>query len=319
MIGRDPRVKQALAAWAEIAPGLGLEASAFRSKLLWQKDERTRSHIVLRLVGSRRLILKMVFRAPADDPLADAVSALQAAYARLDRSPNAHAPEVLFVRDDLVVMTEAKGKTLEEHLRSGRAHGALLRRAGAWLAAYHSASEVEHRTYQPRFMLQHAEKMAVGVRNGAIHVVDPDLFVACCDALPSKAIVDLPTVSAPKHGDFNMRNLLLGPDGETGLDFKPATTAPVGFDIARLLLDYAELHQPVSDLGAGMVLSSDTLGAFFQGYTLISADDPAVRFLPFVQVLNDWRLIPVAPSKQSWRQKARMTGIRALAQNMLQT
>ena len=316
-IGRDPRVKQALAKWAEVAPQIGQEAAAFRSRLIWQKDEPTRSHVVLRLTGPRRLILKAVFRAPADDPLHAAVSALRAAAERLSDHPKAHAPEVLYADDTLVIMTEATGKTLEAHLTAGRAHGPLLRRAGAWLAAFHGASAMEDRTYQPKFMLRHAENMARDVRAGKMSVAEPALFLACCDALPARAVHDMRTLSSVRHGDFNMRNLLLGPDGETALDFKPSSYAPVGFDIIRLLMDYAELHQPVADVPAGAVLSPATLQAFFRGYTLVDGHDPAVRFLPFVQLLNDWRLVPADTSKRSWRQAARMDTIAALAKNAL--
>ncbi|WP_299684619.1 phosphotransferase [uncultured Tateyamaria sp.] len=316
-IGRDPRVKQALAAWADIAPSLDLDPVAFRSKLIWQKDEPTRSHVVLRLTGPRRLILKMVIRAPAADPLDAAVSALRDAHQRLGDQPKAHAPEVLFASDSVVLMTEAKGKTLEDHLTTGRAPAPLLRRAGAWLAAFHGTGPVEHRTYQPRFMLEHVGRMAQAVRAGDLDVAEPDLFLGCCAALPTRAVEGAQTISAAKHGDFNIRNLLLGPDGETGLDFKPLSTAPVGFDIARLLMDYAELHQPGDAVPAGAVLSPATCAAFFEGYTLVGQDDPAVQFLPHVQLLNDWRLIPAQPSRRSWRQAARMDAIAALARNVL--
>ena len=316
VMGRDPRVKQVLSAWAGIAPSLGFDPDAFRARLIWHKDDQTRSHVVLRLTGPRRLILKQVFRAPDDDPLSDAVAALRAAHARLAVSARAHAPDVLFADAAVVVMTEAVGKTLEDHLSGGRATP-LLRRAGAWLSAFHCAGDLEPRTFQPRFMLGHCARLAEAVRRGARTVPEPDLFLACCNALPARAVDGAATVSAAKHGDFNMRNLILGPDGETGLDFKPAATAPVGFDIARMLMDFAELHQPRDTLPAGTLVSQETLRAFFAGYMLVDSDDPAVRFLPHVQLLNDWCLIPAAPEQRSWRQRARFDGIVALAHNAL--
>jgi hypothetical protein len=312
-------MKQALAEWGQIAPTLGLDPAAFRPKLIWQKDEPARSHIVVRLRGPRTLILKRVFKAPEDEALDAGVTALRAAHDRLTTYENAHAPQVLFASDsgDIVVMTEATGKTLDDHLTAGRPHAQMLKRTGAWLAAFHASSETEKRRYQPRFMVAHAGRMADAVQAGTLAVADPDRFVACCRAIPAlaEAATDQATISATKHGDFNLRNILLGPDGETGLDFKPPSSAPVGFDIARMLMDYAEMFQPDTDLSAGALLSDATLDAFFDGYDLVRRDDPAVTFVPYVQVLNDWRLIPPQPAKRSWRQKARYKVITVLARN----
>lgn len=315
----DPRMKEALGAWAMCAAELGLDPAAFRAKLLWQKDEPERSHVVIRLRGPRKLILKRVFKASVGEDLPGGVSAQRDAHARLKSQQDAHAPEILYASasGDMVVMEEASGKTLNDHLSAGRDHFEMLRRTGAWLSAFHGRSDTEARTYQPRFMVGHAERMAEGVEAGQIRVADAARFVTCCKAIAQKAegATGQRTLSARKHGDFNMRNILLGPDGATGLDFKPASSAPVGFDIARMLMDYAELFQPLEGLMPGQVLADATLEAFFAGYKMVGRDDPAVRFLPFVQLLNDWRLIPVDPGRRSWRQAARYKAITDLARN----
>ncbi len=320
MLGRtDPRVKQALAEWAKVAPSLGLDPNAFRAKLIWQKDEPKRSHIVVRLSGPKNLILKRVFSAPPGENLVEGVVALRGAYQRLKSREYAHAPNVLFADDtgNFVVMTEAKGKTLNDHLEKGRSHGPMLRRTGAWLAAFHASGATEQRIYQPKFMVQHAVRLADDLTSGTMLVPEPDLFLQCCDLIERRAadVQDRQTISADKHGDFNLRNILLGPDGETGLDFKPPTTAPVGFDIARILMDYAELFQPDSEVAPGEVLATTTIDAFFAGYDLVDKNDPAVRFVPFVQLLNDWRLIPFDANRRSWRQKIRLDSIIFLARN----
>lgn len=316
--GTDPRLKRALDAWAEIAPGLGFDPGQFRAKLIWQKDEVARSHIVVRLRGPRKLILKQVSKTPPGEDLRAGVEAQRDAHVRLKAFKNAHAPEILFASNagDTVLMDEATGKTLNDHLSAGRNHGQLLKRTGAWLSAFHESAVIEERTYQPRFMVAHAERMADGVESGQIQVADPQRFITYCRAVANIAAdaIGQKTISARKHGDFNLRNILLGPDGATGLDFKPQSNAPVGFDIIRVLMDYAELFQPVNGLKPGMLLSDATLDAFFDGYRLITRDDPAVKFLPLVQLLNDWRLIPSVSDKRSWRQIARYKAITALAQ-----
>mmetsp|Transcript_18030 Transcript_18030/g.27517 ORF Transcript_18030/g.27517 Transcript_18030/m.27517 type:complete len:324 (-) Transcript_18030:3002-3973(-) len=312
----DPRVKQALGEWSQIAPKLGFDPDGFRSKLIWQKDEPNRSHVVLRLKGPRALILKRVFKAPKGEAMNDSVAAQRSAFERLTDNPKAHAPEVLFASDagDIVVMAEASGKTLNDHLTAGRSPAQMLKRTGAWLAAFHGSGLTEERTYQPRFMVGHVTRMAEAAETGELAVPDVQRFIDCCRKVPqlAQAAGDQRTISAMKHGDFNVRNILLGPDGETGLDFKPLSSAPVGFDIARLLMDYAELFQPPVK---NTLLSDETLDAFFDGYDLVRRSDPAVMFLPYVQLLNDWRLIPVMAAKRSWRQKARYDAITRLAQH----
>lgn len=319
LFGTDPRLKQAQGEWAMVAPTLGLDAGAFKSKVIWQKDDATRSHIVVRLKGPRTLILKRVFETPDQDEMAGAIRAQRDAFQRLASQNRAHAAEILFASDDgtLVVMAEASGKTLNDHLTAGRPHAQMLRRTGAWLSAFHSTGSTETRTYQPRYMVGHVGRMAEAVSKATLNVALPDLFVAACAQIPDRAqsAMDQPTVSATKHGDFNLRNILLGPDGETGIDFKPTSSAPVGFDVARILMDYAELFQPADTVQPGELLSDATLDAFFDGYDVVDRNDPAVRFVPFVQLLNDWRLIPPDPAQRSWRQVARMTAIETLARN----
>lgn len=317
ILGSDPRLDRALEDWARVAPSLGFDPSGFKSRVIWEKDDAQRSHIVVRLKGSRTLILKRVFKAPQDASLPEAVAAQQAAFTALAERAKAHAPEVLFASEDgtFVLMAEASGKTLNDHLNAGRPHAQMLRRTGKWLAAFHGSNPTETRTYQPKYMVGHVQRMADGIADGSLNVAQPDLFAACCARVPqiAEGMTDQQTVSATKHGDFNLRNILLGPDGATGLDFKPVSTAPVGFDIARLLMDYAELFQAAADVPAGALLSDATLDAFFEGYDLVGRDDPSVRFVPYVQILNDWRLIPPDPAKRSWRQAARMDRIASLA------
>ena len=310
---KDPRMKQALGEWARIAPDLGFDPVIFRAKLLWHKNEPTRSHVVLRLRGPRSLILKRTFAHQSDSNLNRIVAAQTDAYSRLRPYPKAHAPEILYSSDsgDLLVMQEALGKTLDDYLRLARAPAPLLKRAGAWLAAFHESCDTEKRIYQPHFMITHCERMADKVEAGKVSVADPTNFMACCRMVRGKAktATDQETISATKHGDFNLRNIMLGSDGETGLDFELLSTAPVGFDIARILMDYAELFQSDEDLVPGQLLSSVTIRAFFGGYDLVSQNDPGVAFLPFTQILNDWVSIPSDPQQRSWRQEHRYGGI----------
>ncbi len=315
---RDTRIKETLGLWADIANELRLDASDFRHKVLWQKNEPNRSHVVLELIGANlKLVLKKIFL-PTDMRLTESMEMQQKAAQAMPRNQGLFAPEVLYVSQDgsLAVMEFLQGKTLNDHLEAGKPEDRILRRSGKWLAAFHSSFQTTTRTYQPHFMVNHIQRVAQKVALDQVKVPERDLFLRCCDRIPAMAdkCGDRQTISAKKHGDLNVRNLMIGPPGVVGLDFAPESAAPVGFDITRLLMDYAELFQDPSDVLRGQLLSSQTTKAFFDGYSLVGVDDPAVEFLPFVQILNDWRIIPSKSSDRSLRQSHRLGNLLYLAQ-----
>ena len=314
----DTRVETAISGWAGIAVSLGLDPTEFTHKLVWQKDEARRSHVVLRLVSpTRQLILKQVFRAEGNKDVVGAITAQRDAAERLSAYPNAHAPAVLWMSDDgwTTVMEAVPGKTLDQHLTDDRPPKPVLKRTGAWLAAFHRTSEEGRRKYKPRFMVNHIQHLRDQVDAGEIDLPEPKLFSACAAQIPRIAaeFEGRLSVSCAKHGDFNLRNIILGPTGATGIDFAPHQTAPVGFDISRILLDYAELFQRSQDVPQGAVLAPQTLEAFFSGYDLVTPDDPGVGFLSYVQLLKDWRAVPSNKAERSWRQARRFDTILALA------
>lgn len=320
MFRKDPRITTALAEWHEIAPDLGLNPSAFRAKLLWQKEESNRSHIVLRLASpDRKLVLKRIFKPSNNSRTRESLAMQQRAAQAMAGLDGLLVPQVLHVSPDgaLGIMQHVPGKTLNDHLEAGKPAEIMLRRAGKWLGAFHGAFETSQRTYQPQFMVRHMARVSATVEADMTSLPERDLFLRCAERIPAIAdrFTGQRTVSAQKYGDLNLRNILIGPDGVAGLDLAPDSSAPVGFDIARLLMDYAELFQPPGDPVRGSLLSEATLEAFFQGYRLVGMDDPAVGFLPYVQILNDWRIIPVRDQDRSLRQSRRLAMILHLAEH----
>ena len=314
----DKRIESALEIWKNAAAQIGLDEDTFDHKLLWQKDEPYRNHVVIAFNSpDRNLVLKQIFKKTSEkDPCAAAL-AQKNAHQVLANQERAHAPELLFMSQDgsTVIMEQVRGQTLDSHLSAGKDPVRLLRRTGQWLARFHGATHEGSRIYQPKFMENHIARIRSDVADGNSGVADRDLFLQCCDLIPeiARGFEGQTSVSCAKHGDFNLRNVILGPDGATAIDFKPHQTAPVGFDICQILLDYAELYQDENDVESGKVLSAKTLSAFFDGYDFVKVGDPGVGFLQYVQLLNDWRLIPVTPAHRSWRQALRHEKISTLA------
>ncbi|SHJ86700.1 Phosphotransferase enzyme family protein [Shimia gijangensis] len=314
----DPRVKQAMEEWRLIAPGLGFDAESFHHRLVWQKQEPDRSHIVVRLVGeTHKLILKKVFKPEAHN-MKQSMEMQQKANEHMSGDARFGAPQVLHVSKDgsLSIMEFVPGKTVNDHLEAGKPAVQFLRRTGAWLASFHSSFQTSHRKFQPHFMVNHIQRVSEKVEALEVSVPNSDLFLRCCERIPAIAdkFHNAKTTVAQKHGDMNTRNILVGPQGVFGLDFAAESSAPVGYDIVRFLMDYAELFQDPSDVKRGQILAAKTTNGFFKGYDVVGSEDPAVSFLPFVQILNDWRIIPAKSEARSLRQSRRLAVIQVLAE-----
>lgn len=311
----DPRIAAAATTFGVLARRCGLEPEGFTNRLIWQKHEAGRDHVVMAFVdGHRRLVLKQDFGG-SDAGLRPKIEMQARASEALRNHPTAHAPEVLAQDAGAVLMAAAEGETLDELIATGSDPLPLLTQAGAWLAAFHRALGTEARLFQPKFMLNHMATQSALVAKGLLRVAEPDLFLAACAQLADRAQPHLnkPTVSAVRHGDFNLRNLIIGPDGATAIDFKPEQTAPVGYDIARLLVDYTSLYGNPHTASPAGLLDQSVRAAFFSGYDLVDPGDPSADFLIWVQLLTDWRAIPADPERQSLRQMQRLAMIIALA------
>ncbi|MEP2782437.1 MAG: phosphotransferase [Pseudoruegeria sp.] len=311
---KTPLEQRAIAEWTSLAPTLGLTAADFRCEPVWEKDETGRRHVVLRLKSpTTDLILKRVYETDEGASLGQASMAQQQAHLALKPKEDAHAPKVLFQSDDgdMVIMSYVVGKTADQMFLEGKPHKQILRRCGTWLSAYHNSGPIETRAFQPRFMLNHTARLADLARDGRMAVVEPEFFVRCCGEIPIRAsrIEGYKTFSSWKHGDANLRNFILGKQGVSVIDFKPESTAPVGYDISRFLLDYAQLYQPPSD----RLLSDETIQYFLKGYKGLSHKDPAFGFLAEIRLLSDWCTVPANEDDHSLRQSLRMAKILALA------
>lgn len=313
----DPRIASAAMTFDALARRCGLAPEGFTERLIWHKQEAGRNHVVVEYRrGQVRLVLKQGFGKDTTGFRPGIEMQMRAALA-LKASPTAHAPEVLALDEDTgaALMQAVEGETLDELLAEGADPLPLIRQAGLWLAAFHRALGIEKRFFQPRFMLNHLATHHERIAEKPALVAEPELYLACSAQLSDLALPyhGQPTVSAVRHGDYNLRNLIIGPDGATAIDFKPAQTALVGFDIVRILLDHATLYGDPQNASRAGLVDPAVLGAFFAGYDLVNAQDPSVRFLTWVQFLTDWRAIPADPERQSLRQMQRLARITAMA------
>ncbi len=277
-----------------LARDAGQRVLAFSCVAEWIKDDARRLHIVRKYEAPahRPVVLKFA-QHPRDQPeFAAILSAMHRAHHALSDHPTATVPKILAqdAEAQAYLMTYFQGDTLLDLCRKTPDHRGILRAAGTWLAGYHAGTFTQERPFQPRFMVNHMAHLSDQMRRGDRRIANQQKFLKYADGIAERAQDadgHLGKIAA-KHGDLNAHNLLIGGGRVAALDFLGASNAPVGYDIARLLLSYVQMVGDIDAIPKGQVISRAALDAFFEGYTFLPADDPTVDFLMRVQILTDW-------------------------------
>ncbi len=298
MVG-DPREAAVLESWRRLAPAAGIDVTGFVPGRIWQKYAGGRSHVVMRLdgPGARSYVMKQIFQPDSPAYIANVLAAHLEAQEALDDHPNASVPRLLaHDRDRRVWLQDhIPGETLLNLCMDAADHAPHLAAAGAWLSAYHRATFREARIFQPHFMVDHIDSIAKSVEKGTRRIREGGRFVAFARQLPDFAqeATGLASKTAAKHGDMNCHNILIDGAKTAAFDFSEQSTAPVGYDIVRLLLNCAVNFADIGKIRPGQAMPGAMMRAFFRGYDFVNADDPGVQFLQRVQILIDWnRLSP---------------------------
>jgi len=158
----------------------------------------------------------------------------------------------------------------------------LLQHAGEWLDAYHRTKVSETQIFQPKHAVSYYHDLSERIQSGDLKVAGKPLISHGVERLSELATKysDQQTVSAVQYGDFHMRNLIFDGTCLTGINISRNQPAPVGHDIARLLLDYTAILRSSKELENGQIIPADAIEAFFRGYRLAGPDDPSVQFCP---------------------------------------
>ncbi|MFL4469388.1 phosphotransferase [Tateyamaria armeniaca] len=267
---------------------------AYRKVRHWIKSDANREHVVVRFDsdGAPPLILKQAFRPKDEAEFSGILRNLRAAEAATADLDDVTVPRILAVdmARQAYLMTFIPGQTLLDLCRQSDDHRPILRQAGRWLAAYHAGTFQEDRAFQPKFMARHMLHLVSQMDSGERRIKGQKRFKALAHQVqdwvgPCSGRIS--KVSA-KHGDLNAHNILMS-DGSVGAyDFLPHSHAPVGYDIARLLLSYTQMEGDISAIPQGHVMPPALFDAFFEGYGFVPPDDPGVTFLMRIQILTDW-------------------------------
>ena len=147
----------------------------------------------------------------------------------------------------------------------------LLRRTGLWLDAFHRMQIDERRVFHPKYTVGFYQGIRNDILAGRTQVATKELFLRGIDHLETIApqFEGRQTVSAVQHGDFHSRNVVVSDQKIIGIDLTSTTPGPVGYDIARLLVDFTGVTGRVRDAKPGMPVPQDMIDAFFHGYSLV--------------------------------------------------
>jgi len=306
---------QADLSFAALAGQAGLDTTRYRCVAQWVKDDVNRLHIVRHYEGRDvpAVVLKQAMRPEDVGDFAAIVDAHGEAQSVLAPVSGVTVPAIL--AKDLSVraylMAFQPGQTLLDLCRGTKDHAPHLRRAGRWLSAYHSGTYQEARVFQPKFMARHMLHLAGQMARGERRIKGQKRFIELAH-LVQDHVADAtgqPSKTAAKHGDLNAHNILISGHEVAAYDFLAKSRAPVGYDIARLLLSYAQTVGDIDSIPDGQAVPPDMMAAFFEGYDFVGPDDPGVRFLLRIQILTDWNRMNVRMTPKSLNRFRRLRAI----------
>lgn len=282
--------------FAALAQDAGIDPIGYRPGERWRKEDRTRSHVVVRFDAADRpsLIFKQTHR-PADiSEFQKRVAAHELAEQALSGSTTLTVPRMLAadLERRCLLMNYFPGQTLLDLCRVTENHEPLMRRAGQWLSAFHERTFEQERVFQPKFMANHMLHLVDQIEAGERSVHSKRRFIELAHLVQDlQTVGTTPSKIAGKHGDMNIHNIMMSDDQVAGFDFSEAQTAPVGYDIARILLNYMQSVGDIDALPRGHVVPPSIWQAFFEGYSFVPPDDPSLSFLTRIQILTDWNRI----------------------------
>lgn len=298
----------------------GLPPEGWRHRPIMIRDESSPQVVVLRLTRPGAADLALKYKPGPARSLADRIAEHQLVQRLFPHDPQLTVPRLLAhdAAHGVTLMEHFDGVPLADLLGPDIAladHAAVLARAGRWLAAFHRARLGDARIFRPKYGLQSLDQVIKEIGAGRRRVAEQARFLraAAGFAAMHEDWRHQQTRAAAQHADLHMRNLLMGSTAVAGIDFAGGHTAPVGHDIARLLVDYTAMAAPLEDLRRGEVVPEAALAGFFGGYDVVGPDDPSVRMMLRMRILTDWRGLPASPENMSPTKARRLVGLMRMA------
>jgi len=305
------------ALWPLLANEAGIDPAHYTWNKRWSARGKRPMARVEQFVPDQgqAVVLKMV-----DDPrdpakFASMVAAQDRAARRM--AGDTRVPAVLASNDEAqaLLMVSVSGPTLFQAMEDAEDHTVWLRRAGRWLATFHRTGWKKEMPFRPGFNIRYLEGLLKDTRQVAQAKEFEHLSQIALSRLPQ--FDGGMTQTAWAHGDANFHNILWDDGTLWGIDINKEHSAPIGYDVAWLLLHYAVNFVELDRLKPGEAVPPKALAAFFEGYDLATFDDPSIQTVLTVRLLNDWVRFPRNLDKLSWTKRMRYERQKAVIRNML--
>lgn len=319
---------RAEATWHALNQRLGLAVEPVTTHLLRARIEPNTARIVLRITpgDGPPLVYKQTLAGASPAQFRAEVEAHHHMMQLFEGQAPLHVPDLIQADPDnqALIMDMAPGMTAQDALvlaETGAARHEILQRCAGWMAFLHRQTATGTAPFDPERMILRGRRALTQLRQRIFDVPQRRRFVAC-----ARRALDLaeqargqPTTHAILHGDMNLRNLMLAPNGVWGLDFSARQPGSIGQDLARLLVNYGTFFFPPrawQDPGADWFREART--ALFDAYGPEHGSDPATAALIGLQILNDWRTIPRAPDARNVMHDRRWKGVQLMARAFLE-
>lgn len=308
--------------WSDVAPHVGYDPKEYELSIVRHRTQEKSARIVVQLQDAYgpALILKHDLVAGHINHFRNGVEAHKRALTVFAGHDNLHVPDLIHVDEDrrVLVMEYAQGDTAFDAMRFAlmpQDRSNILRSCGKWVGYWHRQTYQRENTINPDTMKSHLSGQRDRVESGELKVAKPDEFVGLSNKTikMAEAARGHTTRLAATHGDLNLRNLVLGPNGVYGLDFGAVHDAPIGHDLARFIINFASFYFPDGTSSKTIDWLLQDITDFFEGYGSEHRDDPSFNYLMRSQLLKEWLTIPKSVGARNGVHQRRWKGIKLLS------
>lgn len=309
--------------WPATASAAGFPAKGWRFKRLSRRDD---PHVasITQLAAHKtagQFTYKFQLRPHVPEGFGAHFRLQEAAHERFPHSETLTLPRAVYLDEarQVSLLQYIDGQAMSDAIkatRNAQDELDLLCNCGAWLDAFHRQGH-DMRKFRPGHTLKYYEGIRAQIERKELQVAAPSLYLRGIERLRdlAPAFDGQPTVGAIQHGDFHLRNLIWNGHQVAGIDVSKGQVAPIGFDVAKILLDFTTVFRSDEGVPPGEVVHPETAEAFFSGYKLAGAEDASVRFLLHARILATLNTVQAAERDRTEAKQRTLQRLRPIARN----
>ena len=309
------------ALWERTAPALGFALTNHDLHLIRARFSDPHQRVVISAQGHGDipdLILKHSLAGQHQKHFDNEVAVHVRAADGFEDEDALHVPALLHVdlEAQFQVMQAADGQTAHDLIADyDTSRATVLQACGAWMGHWHRQTYERDNRVNPNVVQASLRGLRDKVVSGERAVVGQRAFLDCAAVVDDMAEAARGQVTklAATHGEMNLRNFIIGPQGTYGIDFGAIHTAPIGHDLARFVANFANFFYPLDAADADVQWLEDDLDAFFAGYGAHGRDDPVFRYLLRMQIIKGWASTLKDSGSRNALHRHRWAGIQLLS------